>query len=197
MVAMARYLAGLPGSCRPRSIEFVFPTAHFYQRLVDLTHRYGGAGVIATQLDAEYDQGKVSSVLTLEHLGAIDYEQMPRSDGGPGSELMPNGLRAIQFIGITPSPSLVAAVSEVVRSYNMERTILLQGARRPRLDRALALQLRRRGERPTTCICFRRSARSPRPSRCMTLPLASKASTSRSCTTSSSATRSCSTGSAR
>jgi hypothetical protein len=73
----------------------------------------------------------VSSVLVLEHLGAIDYEQMPRSDGGPGQELIPNGLRAIQFIGITPSPSLVATVTEVVSRYNLERTMLLQGADAP------------------------------------------------------------------
>jgi hypothetical protein len=131
MVAMARYLAALPSACRPRTIEFVFPTAHFYQRLVDLNHRYGGAGVIATQLDSEYDKGTVSSVLVLEHLGAIDYEQVPRPEGGPGSILIPNGLRAIQFIGITPSPSLLGAVTDVVRSYDMERTILLQGADAP------------------------------------------------------------------
>jgi hypothetical protein len=131
MVAMARYLAALPSACRPRSVEFVFPTAHFYQRLVDPAHRYGGAGVIATQLDGEYDHGTVSSVLALEHLGAIDYEQVPRPEGAPGSVLMPNGLRAIQFIGITPSPSLVAAVTDVVRSYDMQRTILLQGADAP------------------------------------------------------------------
>src|SRR5437588_6506722 len=131
MVAIARYLSALPGACRPRDVEFVFPTAHFYQRVVDPAKRYGGAGVIATQLDSEYEQGNVSSVLTLEHLGAIDYEQMPRADGGPGFELLPNGLRAIQFIGITPSPALVAAVTEVVQRYGMERTILLQGADAP------------------------------------------------------------------
>jgi hypothetical protein len=131
MVAMARYFAQLPIACRPRTVEFAFPTAHFYQRVADPTHRYGGAGVIATELDHEYDEGKVSSVLTLEHLGAVDYEQMPRADGGPGDELLANGLRAIQFIGITPSPSLVAAVTEVVRNYDMQRTILLQGADAP------------------------------------------------------------------
>ncbi|MCW3026933.1 MAG: hypothetical protein JWN81_144 [Solirubrobacterales bacterium] len=131
MVAMARYLARLPRTCRPRTVEFVFPTAHFYQRLVDPYHRHGGAGVVATQLDSEYDQGLVSSVLVLEHLGAIDYEQMPRADGGPGQELVPNGLRAIQFIGITPSPPLVATLTEVVRKYDMQRTILLQGADAP------------------------------------------------------------------
>src|SRR5437588_3654580 len=97
MVAMARYLAALPAHCRPRSVEFVFPTAHFFQRVADPYHRHGGAGVVATQLDAEYDQGLVSSVLVLEHLGAIDYEQIPRADNGPGQELAANGLRAIQF----------------------------------------------------------------------------------------------------
>jgi hypothetical protein len=131
MVAMARYIARLPRACRPRNVEFVFPTAHFYQRLVDPYHRHGGAGVVARQLDGEYDQGLVSSVLVLEHLGAVDYEQVPRADGGPGQELAPNGLRAIQFIGITPSPSLVSTVTEVVRTYDMQRTILLQGADAP------------------------------------------------------------------
>jgi hypothetical protein len=131
MVAMARYLAHLPAACRPRDVQFAFPTAHFYQRLVDATHRYGGAGVIASQLDSEYDQGKVSSVLALEHLGARDYEQLPRADGGPGNELVANGLRAIQFIGVTPSPSLVGAVTEAVRDHDMQRTILLQGADAP------------------------------------------------------------------
>jgi hypothetical protein len=87
--------------------------------------------VIASQLDAEYDQGTVSSALVLEHLGARDYEQLPRADGGPGSELVANGLRAIQFIGITPSPSLVGAVTQAVRDYDMQRTILLQGADAP------------------------------------------------------------------
>jgi hypothetical protein len=131
MVAMARYVAALPIACRPRTIEFAFTTGHFYQRIVDPNRRHGGAGVIAGELDKEYDQGVVSSVLVLEHLGAIDYEQVPRADGGPGFELAPNGLRAIQFIGITPSPSLVSAVTEVVHNHNLERTILLQGADAP------------------------------------------------------------------
>ena len=73
----------------------------------------------------------MSSVVVLEHLGARDYEMVPRKDGGPGVQLEQNGLRAIQFIGVTPSPSLVAAVDSVVRSYDLQRTILLQGADAP------------------------------------------------------------------
>jgi hypothetical protein len=72
----------------------------------------------------------VSVVLVLEHLGALDYEQVPRPDG-VGTTLEQNGLRAIQFIAVGPSPALVAAVDGVVRGYDMQRTILLQGADLP------------------------------------------------------------------
>jgi hypothetical protein len=131
MVAMARYMAGLRASCRPRTLQFVFPTAHFYQRLVDPKKRYGGAGVIAERLDRAYARGTVSSVLVLEHLGARSYDAVPRSDGGPGGVLKLNGLREIQFLAITPSPPLVQAARDVVEKYDMKRTILLQGADAP------------------------------------------------------------------
>jgi len=131
MVAMARYLAGLPLSCRPRTIQFAFSTGHFYQRLGDPKDRDGGAEQLAQQLDKDYDKGTVSSVLVLEHLGSRDFEQVARTDGGPGTELKDTGLRAIQFIGVTPSPMLVKTVDGVVRSYDMQRTILLQGSDAP------------------------------------------------------------------
>jgi hypothetical protein len=93
--------------------------------------RHGGAGQLAQQLDNEYDTGSVAGVVVIEHLGARDYEMVPRKDGGPGSELALNGLRSIQFIAITQSPALVRAVDSVVRSYDLQRTILLQGADAP------------------------------------------------------------------
>src|SRR3954464_10260300 len=131
MVAMARYVARLPAQCRPRTLQFVFPTAHFYQRLVDPKKRYGGAGVIAEMLDKDYDKGTVSSVLVLEHLGARSYDAVPRTDGGPGDVLKQNGLREVQFLAVTPSPSLVQTARDVVQKYDMQRTILLQGADAP------------------------------------------------------------------
>jgi hypothetical protein len=130
MVAMARYFASLPASCRPRTIQFAFSTAHFYQRVAGPDERDGGAEQLAKQLDADYDKGTVSAVVVLEHLGAIDYEEVDRKTG-PGSRLAPNGLRAIQFVGITPSPPLVQTVQNVVQSYDMQRTIMLQGADAP------------------------------------------------------------------
>jgi hypothetical protein len=127
MVAMARYLASLPMACRPRTIQLAFSTAHFYQRVADPNVRDGGAEQLAQQLDADYDQGTVSVVLVLEHLGAIDYEQVAATDGA-GKRLEPNGLRSVQFIAITPSPALIGAVQGVVQRYDMQRTILLRGS---------------------------------------------------------------------
>jgi hypothetical protein len=124
MVAIARYLAALPKACRPRTIELSFSTAHFYQRVEKPTLRHGGSGVTARRLDAEYDRGLVSAVIVLEHLGAIDYQV---TDG----ELKPTGLRAIQFVAVSQSPALVQAVDAVVRGYDMQRTLVLQGADAP------------------------------------------------------------------
>jgi hypothetical protein len=131
MVAMVHYFASLPIECRPRTIQFAFSTAHFYQRVKDPAVRDGGAEQLAEQLDRDYDKGTVSAVVVLEHLGARDFEPVARTDGGPGTELKDTGLRAIQFIGVTPSPSLVSTVDTVVRGYDMQRTILLQGSDAP------------------------------------------------------------------
>src|SRR4051812_26977219 len=130
MVAIARYFAKLPPACRPRTLEFAFSTAHFYQRVAGPDTRDGGAEQVAKQLDRDYDKGTVSAVVVLEHLGAIDYEEVDRKKG-PGARLAPNGLRAIQFAAVTPSPPLVDAVDGVVERYDMQRTILLQGADAP------------------------------------------------------------------
>jgi hypothetical protein len=45
--------------------------------------------------------------------------------------LKQNGLREIQFLAITPSPPLVQAARDVVEKYDMQRTLLLQGADTP------------------------------------------------------------------
>jgi hypothetical protein len=131
MVAMARYLASLPTRCLPRTVEFAFSTAHFYQRVAGDAVRDGAAEQLAQRLDRDYAKGTVSVVVTLEHLGAKDYEQVPRGHSLPGYKLEPNGLPAIQFIGVTPSAPLVAAVNAVVRRYDMRRTILLRGSDTP------------------------------------------------------------------
>ncbi len=131
MVGMARYLAGLPLECRPRTIQFSFVTGHFYQRLTDPEKRHGGAGVLAEDLDHAYDEGTVSSVVVLEHLGAQAYEAVPRPSGRPGNVLRQTGQRELQFVAITQSPTLVETVDQIVRKYDMRRTVMLQGADAP------------------------------------------------------------------
>lgn len=127
MLTMARYFAALPMECRPRTLQFTFTTAHFYQRVADPAVRDGGAEQLAEQLDADYDQGTVSAVVVLEHLGAIDYQQVPRPDG-VGTRLEPTGLPCIQFVAVTPSAPLVSLVEDIVQRWDMRRTILLQGS---------------------------------------------------------------------
>jgi hypothetical protein len=131
MIEMARYFAGLPLACRPRTIEFAFATAHFFQRVVDPAVRNGGAEQLAEDLDRDYDAGTVSAVVTLEHLGAREYQAAPRTDGGPGGRLALTGRREIQEIFVTPSPALVTTVLRVVQRYGLDRTMLLQGADAP------------------------------------------------------------------
>ncbi|MGP0048513.1 MAG: hypothetical protein ACLPZR_06630 [Solirubrobacteraceae bacterium] len=131
MVAMARYFAALPAGCRPRTLEFAFSTAHFYQRLLGRDTRYGGAEAFARRLDADYARGEGSVVITLEHLDARDYRRAPRGHGRPGYILRPTGRRAIQLIGVTPSSALVQAVSSVVHRYDLVRSILIHGTQPP------------------------------------------------------------------
>ena len=131
MLAIAKYFAALPVRCRARTLEFAFGTAHFYQRLVSPDVRNGGAEALAESLDREYDHGSVAGVVTLEHLGAIDYEAKPRADGGPGDQLVKTNQTALQEIAITPSDPLVAAVTQVVQRYGLDRTVLLKGADAP------------------------------------------------------------------
>jgi hypothetical protein len=127
MLAMARYLAGLPRSCRPRTVEFAFSTAHFYQRVAFPNERHGGAGQLAKRLDRDYDRGTVAGVMVLEHLGAREYAERPRADG-IGQTLVATGRPELDTIGVSDSPRLVAAVRRVVVRHDLRRTALLRGA---------------------------------------------------------------------
>lgn len=130
ILAMARYLAGLSGECRGRTIEFAFPTGHFYQHIASPNHRHGGAGVLARNLNRQYDAGKVAGVMVLEHLGARDYEAVPRDDG-VGDVLRQTGEPALQQVVVTPSEALRAATSDVIAAYDVTRTVMLTGAEFP------------------------------------------------------------------
>ena len=132
MVAMARYMAGLPAECRPRTMQFAFVTGHFYQRLDDAgqapRRRRRGRRAARPRLRPGHACRRSSCSSTWARSPT---RRSPRRDGGPGGVLEQNGLREIQFVAVTPSPPLVRAVEDVVREYDMQRTILLQGADAP------------------------------------------------------------------
>jgi hypothetical protein len=117
-------------ACRPRTVEFSFSTAHFYQRVASPNVRDGAAEQLAERLDRQYDKGKVAAVLVIEHLGALDEEPVTRPHG-PGQVLRKTGLPVLDFIGVTPSVDLVDTVDSVVRAHGLVRTALLQGADLP------------------------------------------------------------------
>lgn len=127
MLAIARYLSGLPSACRRRPVQFSFSTGHFYQRLVSPARRHGGTGVVARRLDRDYDGGTVAGVVVVEHLGAREWTAAPRADG-VGRVLRLTGRPELTLVGVSESPKLVGGVETVIRRHDLRRTALLRGA---------------------------------------------------------------------
>jgi len=130
MIAMAEHMASLPKECRPRTVEFVFTTAHLHQRLMP-PEREGGAGQYAKELDKGYDDGTVALVIALEHLGAREYDAVPRAAGLPGRELKPTGQSEPVSFFVGESPALIGDLAAVTIRHDMRGTIALRGADLP------------------------------------------------------------------
>lgn len=126
MLAIARYFAELPRRCRPGPMEFVLTTAHLYQRLDGHSH---GAGdeLYARKMDRAYDRGTVALVLALEHLGAYEWEAVPRGGGRPGLTLRRLNRSEPSTTFVTESPFLVKTLERAVKRRNVERSLLLKG----------------------------------------------------------------------
>jgi hypothetical protein len=129
MLPLARHFAGLPRECRPRTLQFVFSTAHLYQQLVP-GKREGGAEDYATRLDHEYDEGSVALVIAMEHMGAREYAAVDRKRG-PGRKLVATGLTEPTGIFVGESPVLVEEVSRKLVEHDLRRSIVLRGADLP------------------------------------------------------------------
>ena len=128
MVSMLKYFASLPQSCLPKTLEFVFATAHFHQYIYPLV-RNGGAEQYARELDHDYDDGSVAMTLVLEHLGTRGYAAVPRRDGGPGRVL--TGLPETKSIFMNDSPVLVAEMAQIIALHDDRGFIALRGADLP------------------------------------------------------------------
>lgn len=121
MLAIAEYVARLPRRCRPGPMEFVLNTGHLYQSLDAGAHAYAG------RLDRAYDRGSVALVLSLEHLGAREWEAVPRGGGRPGLTLRRTAQSEPSTTFVTESDFLVETLTRIVRRRRVERSLLLQG----------------------------------------------------------------------
>jgi hypothetical protein len=121
MLAMAEHFASLPRDCRPRTLEFTFTSAHLY--LSEAT-----ADDYAAELNEGYDKGSVALAMALEHLGAREYDAVPRPDGGPGRVIEPTGRSEPNSFFVGESPFLAGAVSESLVRNDLRRSIILRGA---------------------------------------------------------------------
>jgi hypothetical protein len=123
ILALAEYFARLPLACRPRTIEFVFTTAHLH-----LTN--SGAMRYADMLDHEYDQGTIALVVALEHLGAREFEAVARPNA-PGRQLQSSGRSEMFATFAIESPVLVESLIRQVTAHDLRRTFVLRGADAP------------------------------------------------------------------
>ena len=126
MLAMAAYFSKLPLSCRPRTLQFVFTTAHLHLS-------QSGAFCFATILDKEYESGTVALVVAIEHLGAKEFAAVPRADGGPGRRLVATGQHELFITFSMESPIVVEKLVERIVAHDLRRTFVLRGADAPRV----------------------------------------------------------------
>jgi hypothetical protein len=130
ILAIARYFASLPRRCRPGPMEFVFSTAHFYQRL-DTGEGLSVLEQYAERLNRAYDRGKLALVLVLEHLGAREWEAVPRGADQPSLTLRKTGRSEPSSTFVSESRLLVDTLSGIIRERDIRRSLLLQGTTLP------------------------------------------------------------------
>ena len=124
ILALARWFASQPVECRPRTIEFVFTTAHLH-----LSH--AGAHKYAEILDEQYDSGTVALVVALEHLGAREFVAVPRADGAPGRRLEASDRSELFATFTIESPVLTSSLIDQILKHDLRRTFVLRGADAP------------------------------------------------------------------
>ncbi|MCB0861903.1 MAG: hypothetical protein KDB66_01675 [Solirubrobacterales bacterium] len=113
MLAMGKYYASLPLSCRPRTLELVFSTAHDAFRNDGLTMK-------------NYPINKKTTVFGfgLEHLGTR--EILPKGEG-PNRRLVFTGKQDPAIMGAGDSQVLRDVAAEVVQRRKTVRTAVLKG----------------------------------------------------------------------
>lgn len=120
LLALIDYLSRRPLECRPKTIEFVFGTAHLHISK-EGTFRY------ATELNKEYDKGTVAFAMVVEHLGTKEILPVPRNDGKVGMKLEFTGQMEPAAWFASESPALFLATVEAVKKHKLPQTAVLRG----------------------------------------------------------------------
>ncbi|CAN5597185.1 hypothetical protein BH10ACT1_BH10ACT1_17670 [soil metagenome] len=119
LLAMAHFFAAIPADERHHTIEFAFTSAHLH------ISREGGRHY-AEQLDRDYEDGTVSFVFVLEHLGARELVPVDRTDG-PGRRLEFTGETEPVLWAVGPSPALKQAVVRAIEDRDLKRIVATSG----------------------------------------------------------------------
>ena len=120
LIPLARYLAGLPIECRPKTIEFVLSSAHLGYNQDGFTH-------YIKDLEKRGKLGEIFFGMGVEHLGAREVELVDRAQG-PGQELVMTGkTEPYAFFAPSESPVISTATSEAVARRYPSRTGVLRG----------------------------------------------------------------------
>jgi hypothetical protein len=114
LIAFARYYAGLPMRCRPRTVQIAFTSAH--DAIVrDGMERY------SAPLDAQYDKGSIAFAFAVEHLGTR--EILP----GAGDRLRFTGRGEPFLFAAGDSDALRRTAEQATKRRRLDRTAVLPG----------------------------------------------------------------------
>ena len=115
MIAVARYYAGLPKRCRPRTLQIAFASAH--DAIVS-----DGMGRYSAPLDAQYDKGSIAFAFAIEHLGTR--EILPNA---AGNRLRFTGKGEPFLFGAGDSAALQEAAAAAAKRRKLDMTAVLKG----------------------------------------------------------------------
>ncbi|HEY1238003.1 MAG TPA: hypothetical protein VGE91_06680 [Solirubrobacterales bacterium] len=119
VLAMARYLAGLPKACRPRTFQFAFGSGH-------LGFARDGTELYARKLDPQYDEGSIAFAFALEHMGTREILPVPDADGF-GQHLVFTGQGESYLFGAGDSDALQKAAVDATIARHLDHTAVLKG----------------------------------------------------------------------
>ncbi|KAK3191718.1 hypothetical protein K4F52_002142 [Lecanicillium sp. MT-2017a] len=121
VLALARYFAAQPKSSRNKTLQFVFTTSHLH-------YSTDGNMALAKRLDQTYDDGNVTLVFPLEHLGAK--EILPTSipnQPHSGQDLVYTGESEATLWAAGPSDALREAIVDAVKYRGLDRMSVMPG----------------------------------------------------------------------